>query len=67
MRINEILTDFTVFTTNEEKEILGKISNTPIYINSFNDREQIVIDNLVKKSLLTKINEKPFAMVKNNV
>ena len=54
MKISNLIKEFEIFTTNEEKQILDKI-HSPCYIDAFNDREQFVIENLVKKSLLSKV------------
>jgi hypothetical protein len=54
MKISNLIKEFEIFTTNEEKQILDKIG-TPCYIDTFSDREQFVIENLVKKSLLSKV------------
>jgi uncharacterized FlgJ-related protein len=40
--------------SNEEKTLLDKISK-PCYVESFSEREQYVIESLIKKSLLSKV------------
>jgi hypothetical protein len=65
MRINELISDFRVYVTNEEKKILDKI-NRPCYIESFDEREQFVIENLIKKSLLVKSSSKGSVVVAPN-
>jgi len=59
MKINELISNFEIFTTNEEKELLEKISE-PVWYNSFNERDQFILQSLIRKSLITRIN------VKNN-
>ena len=54
MRIDDVLEQFTIQVTNEEDTLLDAIdSRTPL--SQFNEREQFVIENLVRKSLVSKI------------
>jgi hypothetical protein len=55
MKINELITKFTIAMSNEEAELLGRI-NTATSIHEFSERERVVIEGLVRKSLLSKIN-----------
>lgn len=54
MKISNLIKEFEIFTSAEEKQILDKI-HSPCYINTFTDREQYVIESLIKKSLLSKV------------
>jgi hypothetical protein len=54
MRINELLGEFGVFTTNEEAVILNKLK-TPILLSSLSEHEQFRIEALIRKSLVTKV------------
>lgn len=54
MKINELIQSFTIQVSNEENAVLEKLEHqTPLSL--FNEREQFVIENLVKKSLVSKI------------
>ena len=54
MRIDDVLKQFTIQVSNEEDALLDEIdSRTPL--SQFNEREQFVIENLVRKSLVSKI------------
>jgi len=67
MKINELLSDFYIFTTNEEKDLLEKIPDYSTSYHNYNEREKTLIDNLIKKSILVKINENDFAFkIKKN-
>lgn len=67
MKLNELITTFVVATTNEEAALLEKMHSIEPY-HSFSEREQVVIDNLVRKSLVSKINNKGnLLVVKNDV
>jgi hypothetical protein len=57
MKLNDIITEFEIFTSNEEKKLLDSI-NKPCYSETLSEREQTVANNLVRKSLLTKVNYK---------
>ena len=65
MKINELITDFEIFTSNEEQEVLERIER-PTPLSSFTEREQFVIKNLTYKSLVTKINNNGFTYVVRN-
>ena len=54
MRINELLGEFGIFTTNEEAQILKKLSN-PVLLHSLSEHDQFKIEGLIRKSLVTKI------------
>lgn len=54
MRIDDVISQFTIQVSNEENNVLESIdSRTPL--SSFNEREQVVIENLIRKSLVSKI------------
>lgn len=56
MKISELISGFTIFTSNEEKEALTKLHHArPLH--SFTEHEQFVIENLIKKGLVIKIND----------
>ena len=53
MKINELLGSFEIYSTNEEDQLLAKLENlTPLH--SFPERQRFVIENLIKKSLVSK-------------
>lgn len=56
MRINELLGEFGIFTTNEEAVILKKLSR-PVPLSSLSEQEQFRIEALIRKSLVTKIGQ----------
>jgi hypothetical protein len=65
MKLNDLISHFEIQTTNEENELLDKIEDVMIP-EQFTEREQTVIENLIRKSLITKIveNDKVY-LVKN--
>lgn len=54
MKINELIKTFEIYTSLEEKKILDKISS-PCYVDMFSEREQKIIENLIRKSLIVKL------------
>ena len=65
MRINELVTEFTIQTSNEEKEVLGKLKSAK-NLDTFMERDQEVINQLVRKSLVRKIEQVNNVMVVAN-
>ena len=65
MKINELINNFEIFVSNEEQSILDNIQGIkPIEL--FNEREQVVIENLVRKSLVSKVRNKDLYLVMRN-
>ena len=63
MKINELISDFEIFITNEEKKLLHKLSG-PIKLSTLTDREQCIAETMIRKSLLKKIGfEQPYILV----
>jgi hypothetical protein len=64
MKINELIGDFEIFTTHEDRHVLKKLSN-PSPLVSFSERDQMVIENLIRKGLVTKIGQTNVMVVAN--
>ncbi len=58
MKINELISDFEIYVSNEESALLNRMQHTQP-MASFTEREQFIIENMIRKSIVTKI-------VKNN-
>ena len=56
MRINELVGEFGIFTTNEEAVILKKLTR-PVPLSSLSEQEQFKIEGLIRKSLVTKVGQ----------
>jgi hypothetical protein len=54
MKINELIKDFTVWTTNEEAVLLKKLK-TPIKLSQLDEHEQFRVEAMIRKSLVTKV------------
>jgi len=56
MKINELISAFEIYTTNDEKALLEKLK-TPVLLANLSEQEQFRIQNLIRKSLVTKIGD----------
>lgn len=65
MKIDDVLKNFEIFTTNEEKVVLESIQDVRP-IEAYTERERFVIENLVRKSLVSKIKHNRTYMVRKN-
>ena len=65
MRINELIQEFTIQTSNEEKDMLNKLQSIK-NLDTFMERDQEVINQLVRKSLVRKIEQDNNVMVVAN-
>lgn len=65
MKINELIGELKIAISNEEDALLEKI--TSIHnMHSFTEREQFVLNSLIRKSLVSKVNHKGLTFVKKN-
>ena len=64
MKINELLSDFEIFTTNEEAKILKKLKR-PVKLGKLSETEQFRIAAMIRKSLVTKIGHNDPSVVAN--
>ena len=54
MKLNELILDFEIATTNEERDVLDRmLSIAPL--DSYDEREQFVIEGLIRKSIVSKV------------
>lgn len=65
MKINELIQDFVIQTSNEEKEVLKKLEQTA-RLDNFLERDQEVIRNLINKSLVQRIDRNGKTLVVAN-
>lgn len=62
MKLNDLIKTFEIAMTNEEKLLLDKLTK-PEYIKNFQEREQFVLENLIRKSLVSRVFYKGEAVV----
>jgi hypothetical protein len=56
MKINELIKEFEVYTSNEEKRMLEQLTSVRS-LNSFSERDQFTIESLIRKSLVIKVGD----------
>ena len=66
MKVNEFVRKLDVWTSQEEKSLLENITE-PRIVASFNEIEQAIIESLIRKSLLIKVQGKHSSYVYPNV
>ena len=67
MKVSELLGSFEIFSTNEEDQLLAKLDTlTPL--QRFPERQRFVIENMIKKSLVSKkMRGKEVMVVRNDI
>lgn len=66
MKMNQLISEFSIFTTNEEEKLLNSLTNDVRPLQSFSEREQAIIENLNRKSLVSKVFTKNQCWVMKN-
>jgi|TARA_A200000159_G_scaffold107418_2_gene100199 hypothetical protein len=65
VKLNELIKSFSIALSNEEAEVLEKVN--PVQpLQGFSPREQVIIENLIRKSLVSKILKDNIVMVVQN-
>ena len=54
MKLNELITSFEIARSNEEDALLEKMQGVSAFDN-FTEREQTILESLIRKSLVSKI------------
>ena len=62
MKINELIHEFTIQCTNEERVVMQKC-DTVRSLDSFSERDRFIIEALIRKSLVSKIVQNGTVMV----
>lgn len=63
MKINELIK--SIYMTNEEKNLLETF-DAPVPLSLFTERDRIIINNLIRKSIISKVRHNGTIMVKRN-
>jgi hypothetical protein len=64
MKINELISNFEIWTTNEEAELLKRLQS-PIKISQLDEHDQFRVQAMIRKSLITKIGHNDPSVVAN--
>ena len=62
MKINELIEEFTIQCTNEERAVLKKCNHVRS-LDSYSERDKFVIEALIRKSLVSKLVQDGTVMV----
>jgi hypothetical protein len=65
MKLNELITQFSIALSNEENAVLESMDGVKP-LDSYLEREQVVIGNLIRKSLVSKVYKDGVALVARN-
>jgi len=68
MKLNELIKSFDIFVTNEEESLLETLGAEARPLSSFTERDQVIINNLIRKSVISKIviNKSSVMVMKND-
>lgn len=56
MKVNEILGQFDIYMSNDEKKLIKELKQSRP-LNSFSEHDQFTIESLIRKSLVIKIGD----------
>lgn len=65
MKLNELIDGFEIYTTNEEKQELTQLEGM-VPFATLSERQQVIINNLIRKSLVSKVRSNNGIMVVKN-
>ena len=65
MKLNELLDSFEIYMTNEGEAEYSKLEGM-VPLASLSERQQVIINNLIRKSLVSKIQSNKGIMVAKN-
>jgi hypothetical protein len=54
MKINELISSFEIWTTNEEAKLLERLKS-PVKLSSLSEQDQFKVQAMIRKSLITKV------------
>lgn len=54
MKLNELSRNLNIWTSNEEKQLMSEICE-PVPLDTFTERDQTIIESLIRKNLLIKV------------
>jgi hypothetical protein len=66
MKLNELVRSIPTWMSREEREIYDKLTDLRS-MSTFDEREQVIIEHLVRKSLVIKVESKGVAYVYPNI
>ena len=64
MKINELISNFDIWTTNEEFNLLKRLTK-PVKLSSLSEHDQFRVQAMIRKSLVTRIGDTDPKIVAN--
>lgn len=64
MKVNELISSFEIWTTNEEAMLLQKLKS-PVAFSSLKEHDQFIVAGMIRKDLVTKVGDKNPTVVAN--
>ena len=63
MKLNQLITEFTIAVNNEETKVLELMDTDVRPFDNFSEREQFIIEGLIRKSIVSKVYNKGSILV----
>ena len=63
MKLNQLISEFTISVSNEEKKLLEYMDTDIRPFSSFSERDQFIIEGLIRKSIVSKVYNKGSILV----
>jgi hypothetical protein len=63
MKLNQLISEFTISVSNEEEKLLEYMDTDIRPFSSFSEREQFIIEGLIRKSIVSKVYNKGSILV----
>lgn len=63
MKVNDLISDFEIWTTNEEADLLKRLEE-PTKLRHLSEQDQFRVQAMIRKSLVTKVgfNDNPYVV-----
>jgi hypothetical protein len=65
MRLNELIKEFKIYMSNDEARVFDECKSLRP-LRSFTERDQVIIEGMIRKSLVSKISRNGLIMVLAN-
>ena len=67
MKVNDLISDFEIWTTNEEADLLKRLEK-PVKLKQLSEHDQFRVQAMIRKSLVTKVgfNDNPYVVANEN-
>jgi len=64
MKMNELISSFEIWTTNEEAQLLQRLK-TPVRLSSLKEHDQFIVAGMIRKDLVTTVGDTDPTVVAN--